>query len=33
VVGRSTKAWHRLAGSLGRYLITKRSAPIIVVVP
>ncbi|HEY1918927.1 MAG TPA: universal stress protein [Streptosporangiaceae bacterium] len=33
VVGRSTKARHRLAGSLGRYLITKRSAPIVVVVP
>jgi nucleotide-binding universal stress UspA family protein len=33
VVGRSTKARHRLAGSLGRYLITKRSSPIVVVVP
>jgi nucleotide-binding universal stress UspA family protein len=33
VVGRSTKARHRLAGSLGRYLITKRCAPIVVVVP
>jgi nucleotide-binding universal stress UspA family protein len=33
VVGRSTKARHRLAGSLGHYLITKRNAPIVVVVP
>jgi nucleotide-binding universal stress UspA family protein len=32
-VGRSTKARHRLAGSLGRRLIAKRRAPIIVIVP
>jgi nucleotide-binding universal stress UspA family protein len=33
VVGRSTKARHRLAGSLGRRLIGRRKAPIVVVVP
>jgi nucleotide-binding universal stress UspA family protein len=33
VVGRSTKARHHLAGSLGRRLVGKRDAPIIVVVP
>ncbi|HEY1652563.1 MAG TPA: universal stress protein [Acidimicrobiales bacterium] len=33
VVGRSTKARHQLAGSLGRRLVGKRGAPIIVVVP
>jgi nucleotide-binding universal stress UspA family protein len=33
VVGRSTKARHRLAGSLGRRLIGRRGAPIVVVVP
>ncbi len=33
VVGRSTKARHHLAGSLGRRLVGKRGAPIIVVVP
>jgi nucleotide-binding universal stress UspA family protein len=33
VVGRSTKARHRLAGSLGRRLVGRRSAPVIVVVP
>jgi nucleotide-binding universal stress UspA family protein len=33
VVGRSTKARHQLAGSLGRRLVGKRDAPIIVVVP
>jgi nucleotide-binding universal stress UspA family protein len=33
VVGRSTKARHRLAGSLGRRLIGKRNAPVVVVVP
>jgi nucleotide-binding universal stress UspA family protein len=33
VVGRSTKARHHLAGSLGRRLVGKRHAPVIVVVP
>lgn len=33
VVGRSTKARHQLAGSLGRRLVGKRGAPVIVVVP
>jgi nucleotide-binding universal stress UspA family protein len=33
VVGRSTKALHALAGSLGRRIIGKRNAPVIVVVP
>jgi nucleotide-binding universal stress UspA family protein len=33
VVGRSTKARHHLAGSLGRRLVGRRGAPIIVVVP
>jgi nucleotide-binding universal stress UspA family protein len=33
VVGRSTKARHHLAGSLGRYLIARRKAPFVVVVP
>jgi nucleotide-binding universal stress UspA family protein len=33
VVGRSTKARHRLAGSLGRRLAGKREAPVVVVVP
>jgi nucleotide-binding universal stress UspA family protein len=33
VVGRSAKARHHLAGSLGRRLVGKRDAPIIVVVP
>lgn len=33
VVGRSTKARHHLAGSLGRRLIGQRKAPIVVVVP
>jgi nucleotide-binding universal stress UspA family protein len=33
VVGRSAKARHLLAGSLGRRLIRKRQAPIVVVVP
>jgi nucleotide-binding universal stress UspA family protein len=33
VVGRSTKTRHRLAGSLGRRLIGKRNAPVVVVVP
>ena len=33
VVGRSTKARHHLAGSLGRQLLGRGGAPIIVVVP
>ena len=33
VVGRSTKARHRLAGSLGRRLICRDRAPVVVVVP
>jgi len=33
VVGRSTKALHHLAGSIGRRLIAKRGAPVVVVVP
>jgi len=33
VVGRSTKARHHLAGSLGRRLVGRHGAPIIVVVP
>lgn len=33
VVGRSTKARHHVAGSLGRRLVGRRDAPIIVVVP
>jgi nucleotide-binding universal stress UspA family protein len=33
VVGRSRKARHRLAGSLGRRLIGRRNAPVVVVVP
>jgi nucleotide-binding universal stress UspA family protein len=33
VVGRSTKARHHLAGSLGRRLVGRRNAPVIVVVP
>jgi nucleotide-binding universal stress UspA family protein len=33
VVGRSTKARHHLAGSLGRRLVGRRTAPVIVVVP
>jgi nucleotide-binding universal stress UspA family protein len=33
VVGRSTKARHRLAGSLGRRLIRRNKAPVVVVVP
>jgi nucleotide-binding universal stress UspA family protein len=33
VVGRSTKARHHLAGSLGRRLVGRPGAPIIVVVP
>jgi nucleotide-binding universal stress UspA family protein len=33
VVGRSTKARHHIAGSLGRRLVSRRGAPIVVVVP
>lgn len=33
VVGRSTKARHHLAGSLGRRLIRRRHGPVVVVVP
>lgn len=33
VVGRSAKARHHLAGSLGRRLVGRRDAPIVVVVP
>jgi nucleotide-binding universal stress UspA family protein len=33
VVGRSTKARHHLAGSLGRRLVGRRNAPVVVVVP
>jgi nucleotide-binding universal stress UspA family protein len=33
VVGRSTKTRHHIAGSLGRRLVSKRGAPIVVVVP
>jgi nucleotide-binding universal stress UspA family protein len=33
VVGRSTKARHHVAGSLGRRLVGRRNAPVIVVVP
>jgi nucleotide-binding universal stress UspA family protein len=33
VIGKSTKAHHHIAGSLGRRLIGKRDAPVVVVVP
>lgn len=33
VVGRSTKARHHVAGSLGRRLLNRRDAPVVVVVP
>jgi nucleotide-binding universal stress UspA family protein len=33
VVGKSTKMLHRLAGSLSRRLVSRRDAPVIVVVP
>jgi len=33
VVGRSTKARHRITGSMARRLIGRRGAPIVVVVP
>lgn len=33
VIGRSTKMLHRLVGSLGRRLVSRHDAPVIVVVP
>lgn len=33
VVGRSTKARHHVAGSIGRRLVGRRKAPVVVVVP
>jgi nucleotide-binding universal stress UspA family protein len=33
VVGRSTKARHHVAGSLGKRLVGRRNAPVVVVVP
>ena len=33
VVGRSTKLRHRLVGALGRKLVAKRAAPVVVIVP
>lgn len=33
VVGRSAKVLHRLAGSLGRQLVSRQDAPVVVVVP
>jgi nucleotide-binding universal stress UspA family protein len=33
VVGRSAKVLHRLAGSLGRRLVSRHDAPVVVVVP
>jgi nucleotide-binding universal stress UspA family protein len=33
VVGKSSKVLHRLAGSLGRRLVGKRHAPVVVVIP
>jgi nucleotide-binding universal stress UspA family protein len=33
VVGRSAKAYHLLAGSIGRRLVAKRGAPVVAVVP
>lgn len=33
VVGKSTKARHRLVGSIGARLIAKRPAPVVVIVP
>lgn len=33
VVGRSTKAWHHLTGSLGHRLTCRKDAPVVVVVP
>jgi nucleotide-binding universal stress UspA family protein len=33
IVGRSTKLRHRLTGAVGRKLIAKRAAPVVVIVP
>ena len=33
VVGKSAKLWHHVAGSLGRRLVCRHDAPVIVVVP
>jgi nucleotide-binding universal stress UspA family protein len=33
VVGRSAKVLHHVAGSIGRHLITRRGAPVVVIVP
>ncbi|HEU5003977.1 MAG TPA: universal stress protein [Actinomycetota bacterium] len=33
VVGRSRKARHRIAGSIGRHLVCGRQAPVVVIVP
>jgi nucleotide-binding universal stress UspA family protein len=33
VVGRSTKAWHHLTGSLGHRLTCRKDAPVVVIVP
>src|SRR5579875_3285997 len=33
VVGKSTKGWHRLAGSISRQLVNRPNAPVVVVVP
>ncbi len=33
VVGRSSKARHRVAGSIGRGLVNRKGAPVVVVVP
>ncbi|HET6742286.1 MAG TPA: universal stress protein [Kribbella sp.] len=33
VVGRSSKRWHRLTGSLGHRLTCRKDAPVVVVVP
>ncbi len=33
VVGKSTKGWHRVAGSISRQLVSQADAPVVVVVP
>jgi nucleotide-binding universal stress UspA family protein len=33
VVGKSTKSWHRLAGSISRQLVSWAGSPVVVVVP
>jgi nucleotide-binding universal stress UspA family protein len=33
VVGKSSKGWHRLAGSISRQLVSQSDAPVVVVVP